>query len=203
MAIPFNLPGEQTEVEVIITQLQYLLMKLQDAIRRSGATNSSYPVFSISTRTRVRTNSSNRARGREQSSVSSPETPSTSASPSANANLPELLNNLAWLAVLTQEAVDNNSQQTTAMAVPRPTRNRTSSESSCCQETKSDETTASNSGSVQAWNQETDNEQSSEDGSDKSYSRQGILSRLIPGPVSAPLFTAMICFVGWHIFRAR
>ncbi|XP_072402271.1 uncharacterized protein [Diabrotica undecimpunctata] len=201
MAIPFNLPEEQNEVEVIITQLQYLLMKLQDAIRRSRATNSSYPVFSISTRTRVRTNSSNRARVREESSASSPATPSTSASPSAN--LPELLNNLAWLAVLTQEAVGNNSQQTTAMAVPRPIRNRTSSESSCCQETKSDETTASNSGSVPAWNQETDNEQSSEDESDKSYSRQGILSRLIPGPVSAPLWTAMICFVGWHIFRAR
>ncbi|KAJ8935375.1 hypothetical protein NQ318_022903 [Aromia moschata] len=51
-----------------------------------------------------------------------------------------------------------------------------------------------NNGTIQDWNQ-------AEDSSEDNPSRDGILSKLMPSRVSAPLWTAMICFVGWHLFR--
>lgn len=211
MAVPFNIPEDHNEVEVIINQLQYLLTKLQAALRRSRRGNPQNQLSSHASTTRVRTNSSTRSRVREGSSVSSSASSSSSSSTTTpttttassvpSANFPDILNNLAWLAAISQESIDSSSQQTTHI---RPSRSRTPSESSCCEESKISEAALSH-GNVQDWNQETDNEVEDEESSarTKNYSREGILSKIVPGPVSAPLWTAMICFVGWHIFRAR
>ncbi|XP_056645451.1 uncharacterized protein LOC130898211 isoform X1 [Diorhabda carinulata] len=215
MAIPFNMPEDHNEVEVIITQLQYLLTKLQAALRRSRATNAQTRLSSHNSNTRVRTNSSNRSRVTE----GLPSSSSSSESPSSN--LPDLLNSLAWLAAASQDAIDTPQITPTSIRILRPMRIRTTSESSCCDENKLTETNSVGPGNVQEWNQvggntsklagefaaiidpeETD-EQSSESVSNKDYSREGILSKIVPGPVSAPFWTAMICFVGWQIFRAR
>ncbi|KAJ8974848.1 hypothetical protein NQ317_016683 [Molorchus minor] len=171
MAVPFNIPEDQYEVEVIINQLQTLLTKLQAAVRRSRGANQQTPSsYQVAATSRVRSGASNRLRTHDEE-----------AQQSSSTNFPELLNNLAWLAAASQ--------------------GRhcfwTSSESSCCEETKISITATVNHGTVQDWNQD---ESSDEGGSTPG---EGLLSKLLPSRVSAPLWTAMICFVGWHLFRAR
>ncbi|KAJ8930058.1 hypothetical protein NQ314_017223 [Rhamnusium bicolor] len=189
MAVPFNMPEDQNEVEVIINQLQSLLTKLQAAIRRSRVANPQNSSPSQAATSRVRSGTSNRVRTRDE------EAPSTSIS---SANFPDLLNNLAWLAAASQD-VASSSSQLPANSVSRSPRRRTSSESSCCEETKISITAIVNHGTIQDWNQI----EGSDDSEPESVSADGLLSKFVPGPVSAPLWTAMICFVGWHLFRAR
>nr|CAH7741588.1 unnamed protein product [Callosobruchus chinensis] len=115
MAVPFNMPEDHNEVEVIINQLQSLLVRLQDAVRRSR----------------------------------------TAQIQSASR---ELLNNLAWLAAISQES----SATTTSGTQVRPARRRSSSESSCCDETKISLTAIVGQGPIQDWGlakpKHTDNE---------------------------------------------
>nr|CAI5844021.1 unnamed protein product [Callosobruchus analis] len=200
MAVPFNMPEDHNEVEVIISQLQSLLVRLQDAVRRSRTAQiqSASRVRPAGARTRV------------------PRAEETPISPTST-TLPELLNNLAWLAAISQES----STTTTAGTQVRSVRRRSSSESSCCDETKISLTAIVGQGPIQDWGlakvnlpKHTDNEApvsiEEVDGLASSLPQQklftvdGILSKFVPNnPVSAPLWTAMICFVGWHLFRAR
>ncbi|CAH1961311.1 unnamed protein product [Acanthoscelides obtectus] len=200
MAVPFNMPEDHNEVEVIINQLQSLLVRLQDAVRRSRTAQTQ-------SASRVRPAG---ARARTPRVEEAPISPMSTT-------LPELLNNLAWLAAISQES----STTTTAGTQARPARRRSSSESSCCDETKISLTAIVGQGPMQDWGlvkvnlpKQTDNETpisiEEVDGltpsvpGRKSFSVDGILSKFVPNnPVSAPLWTAMICFVGWHLFRAR
>lgn len=52
MAVPFNIPEDHNEVEVIINQLQYLLTKLQAALRRSRRGNPQNQLSSHASTTR-------------------------------------------------------------------------------------------------------------------------------------------------------
>ncbi|XP_018573717.1 uncharacterized protein LOC108912811 [Anoplophora glabripennis] len=184
MAVPFNMPEDQNEVEVIINQLQSLLTKLQAAVRRSRGPTIRTNQTAV---TRVRSPASSRLRSRDESSAT------TSIS---STNFPDLLNNIAWLAAASQDAASTSSSLT-ANSVTRSPRRRTSSESSNCKETKISITAIVN--HAQDWNQA----DGSPDSEPEQASGDGILSKFVPGPVSAPLWTAMICFVGWHLFRAR
>nr|XP_023021532.1 uncharacterized protein LOC111509908 [Leptinotarsa decemlineata]XP_023021533.1 uncharacterized protein LOC111509908 [Leptinotarsa decemlineata] len=191
MAVPFVMPEDENEVEVIIIQLQSLLTKLQAALRRSRGPPP--PRTSLPTRNRTSAGSS-RSPTQDQGTSTSASAPST--------QIPDLLNNLALLAAASQEIVQSNqpegAPQVAASATFRSTRRRTNSESSCCEESKVSITTANRNG-VQDWNQVNEPEISSA----KTLSSESIFSKFVPGPVSAPLWTAMICFVGWHLFGTR
>lgn len=76
----------------------------------------------------------------------------TSNSSSISTNIPDLLNNLAWLAAVSQGTAVSSSQLTTVSIVRTP-RRRTSSESSSCEETKITTTAAVTHGPNQVWNQ--------------------------------------------------
>ncbi|XP_060516119.1 uncharacterized protein LOC132695706 isoform X2 [Cylas formicarius] len=184
MAVPFHIPEDQNEVEVILIQLQTLLNRLQIAVRQNR--QSSTP-STPSTANRARIATPNRVRVRDPSSGAS-----TSTAPNAPHNLlPDLLNNLARLA-----SANGNVASLTAIPANanRSLRRRTNSESSNCDETKISITAIVKHGHIQDWNQVDVIER-------KNLESESILSKLMPTVSSCSLMTAMICFVGWHIFR--
>ncbi|CAG9759612.1 unnamed protein product [Ceutorhynchus assimilis] len=194
MAVPFNMPEDQNEVEVLLMQLQTLLNKLQIAVRKNQQLTqqqlSVLPASSTSStpsNSRVR-HSSNNVNNNQPQPSSSHATPP-----------PDLLTSLSWLAG-TAAGTSTSASPLTAISIRSP-RRRTISETSNTDETKISITAiVKHDYCAQDFNKI--------DCVDSEISREiptdGLLSKIMPASVSScSLMTAMICFVGWHIFRAR
>ncbi|ENN74171.1 uncharacterized protein LOC109541144 [Dendroctonus ponderosae] len=192
MAVPFNIPEDQSEVEVLLIQLQTILNKLQATVRQNHQL-AQQPTASIPSGSRVRYSPDDRVRSREV--LQSVER----ITPVPQNVLPDLLSNLSWLADSSNEA-SSSSSPLTAMSA-RSRRRRTASESSNPDETKISVTAiVTTDFCAQDWNEKN----CVDSGTSNVIPADGLFSKLIPGPVSScSLMTAMICFVGWHIFRAR
>ncbi|XP_030755961.1 uncharacterized protein LOC115882198 [Sitophilus oryzae] len=194
MAVPFTMPDDQNEVEVLLIQLQALLTKLQIAARKhrlrsqQAQSNGSAAVATLTTTAPLRVRGSSINRQRSESSE-------TAASPAQTTNaIPDLISNLSWLASSHNET--QAASALTAMPVRSPRRRRTNSESSNCDKTTKTTTTDLS----QDWNKVN----CDDDGDDEGGSSDGLLSKIMPATVSSCSFmTAMICFVGWHIFCGR
>ncbi|XP_050314419.1 uncharacterized protein LOC126748920 [Anthonomus grandis grandis] len=188
MAVPFNMPEDQNEVEVLLLQLQTLINKLQVAVRRNQQ-QSSNSVANNNSRVR----STSRARSRDSPSTSSNDVPVNSPM------FPDLLTHLSMMA---GSSTDSTSSPLTAISV-RPPRQRTSSTSSNNDETKISITAIVKHDFYAHDCNKIESLDSSAEPTTLSTS-EGIFSKLTPASVSScSLMTAMICFVGWHIFRAR
>ncbi|KAF2880729.1 hypothetical protein ILUMI_25441 [Ignelater luminosus] len=83
----------------------------------------------------------------------------------------------------------------------RRRRRRTRSEPSCCEENKPVKVSVSVEVTNKEWNQQEKSSQSSPD--KQSCGSESLLSKLVPAPFSGPLWTAVICVVGWHLLRTR
>lgn len=184
MAVPFNLPEESNEVEVVLNQLQVLVNKLQITIGRYQQLTqqaSSSTTSSTSCNSRVRHPSSSRLRIMNGQEVQTAQ--------SAQIVLPDLLAHL-WLnnttsGTTTVSSVRSSQRCATAhssnpeisnTAIKKPTYNAQDWSKMDCTNFKKPDLTQP----------------------------EGILSKLMPTSVSScSLMTAMICFVGWHIFRGR
>ncbi|KAF7270649.1 uncharacterized protein LOC143197391 [Rhynchophorus ferrugineus] len=195
MAVPFIIPDDQNDSQVILVQLQTLISRLQMIIHNQqqqqqlsvNASSNSY------NNSRVRSSSTTRQRTRDSSETSS-------TTPNQN-NLSEVISNLSLFAL---SAGDQQSSSTYTAIPVRSPRTRGCSESSNCDVTK----TATKTTFDQDWNKMNcnngDDDDDDDDDENKEASSVGLLSKLTPASVSScSLMTAVICFVGWHIFRGR
>ncbi|XP_066158151.1 uncharacterized protein [Euwallacea fornicatus] len=207
MAVPFHLPEDQNEVEVLVVQLQTLLSRLQVAVCRSQQlsqqqqqqqqqpSSSSNSLLLHFSRARhflgLGHSSSSTTRPRNDESL----TLEPSARTAQNA-LPDLLMNLSSL---TDNGASGSPSPLTDTLLRSP-RRRTTSESSSPDETKISITAIVKQAVAQDWNKLDCVDVEEID----PMETDGIFSKLMPASVSScSLMTAMICFVGWHIFRGR
>ncbi|KAL1493105.1 hypothetical protein ABEB36_011231 [Hypothenemus hampei] len=191
MAVPFNMPEDQTDVEVIIHQLQALLNKLKVAARAppqmQATTSSSSSIPSGS-------------RARHTSRERQPDVITQSLESISRNTLPDLLSNMSSLNCAPSGAAATISSPFSAISLRSP-RQRTTSKFLNSDETKICITTVINRNYYTHEWIKIDNVENEESGATEV---NGLFSKIISGSIqSCSLMTAMICFVGWHIFRAR
>ncbi|XP_019872614.1 uncharacterized protein LOC109600879 [Aethina tumida] len=192
MAVPFNMPEDHNEVDVIVNQLQSLLTQLQASVRESQrSTRTRNPPGS--TRHRVRFASGTRDRDPERQ-----EETDGDGRPSHE--------HLADLMVCRHDVPSASTQLTAS-----PIRRRTTRFQTDCDETKINITTIVDTGSQQDWAQIGITLRNIADDINPVTFREvvlfpttkrGLLSKL-PDALTCTIWTAMLGCVGWHLFRSR
>lgn len=189
MAIPFTVEDDSDYEEIVLQQLfSDLCQTLQQIaeIQRSRRTQN----LNINrVHSSVSTNSTRRPREHGQPSEFS-ET------------LFNSVVNLALSPAGSQNELETFLQpETLSLPVRRLHRRRSQSEPPFCEEVKPVKVSVSVEVTNKDWIQQ---EQPPESSTKKKWrGSENLLSKLVPAPFSAPLWTAVICMVGWHLLRTR